>query len=150
MSAEGAELYSFFGWLLAALAAATFVFFLVVVRKKIKLRSWLAAAATVVESEEYDVGGKWRARFAYEYEVGGRGYKSRRVFFYRKVASFYAQELVARHPAGSSMRIFYDPERPAEAVVDKRLPALWILLLAAVACAACAAYLFTLPARLGH
>ena len=151
MSAEGAELYFFFGCFLSAIGAALAVFFVVAVWKKIALRSWLPAAATVVESEVYSMGGgKWRARFAYEYEVGGRLYSSRRVAFYRSITGHRAQEFVARHPVGSPAQVYYDPKRPAESVLNRSVPALWILPLAALACGAFAAYLFSLPARLGQ
>jgi hypothetical protein len=154
MSEEGAQLYFFIGCLLSFFGAVAAVFFVVAVWKKLALRSWRPVTATVVESEvvwgSEGGGRKWLPRFAYEYEVGGRAHRGRRTDFFRRRTGSSARELVARHPVGSPVQVFYDPKRPDRSIMNKNLPALWILPLAALACAAFAAYLLTLPARLGH
>lgn len=146
--------FHFFGALLALGAAMWAIFFVVAAKRKRAVGRWIAAAATVVESEAVwgttthggRTAGTWLARFAYEYEAGGRLHTGRRVAFYRRCTGSCAQELVARHPVGSRVQIFYDPARPDEAVLDRSLRALWLLPLLAVVFAVLAFVFFKLPA----
>lgn len=147
--------FHFFGGLLAFSAAMMAVFFVAAARRRRAVGRWVAATATVVESEAVwgttTHGGRtartWLARFAYEYEAGGQVHTGRRVAFYKRCTGSCAQELVARHPVGSRVQIFYDPARPAEAVLDRSFRALWLLPFFAVVFAVLAfVFFFKLPA----
>lgn len=146
--------FYFFGCLLAFGAAAMGVFFIAAVRKKWAVGRWASAAGTVIESEAVwgttTRGGRtartWLARFAYEYEAGGRTYTGRRVAFYKRCTGSWAREFVARHPVGSRVRVYYDPARPAESVLDRSFRALWLLpFFAAVFGALAFVFFFKLP-----
>jgi hypothetical protein len=58
----------------------------------------------------------------YSYEVGGTRFQSRRYDLWRNQKGD-ARRIVATLQPGHRMRCFYDPDRPAEAVVDRRLDA---------------------------
>ena len=148
--------FYFFGGLLSLSAVAFIIFFVVVVRRRKAISYWVPALATVVESEVVwgttSRGGRtartWLPRFTYQYEVGGQIYRSKRIAFYRSCTGSCAQELVAHHPPGSQLQVYYDPAQPAEAVMDKSFRALWLLPFFAVVCSALAIVFFKLPTLL--
>lgn len=150
--------YYFFGGLLSFSALLFAIFFIVVVRRKIALSYWTQTLATVVESEAvwgtHSKGGRtartWLARFTYQYEVCGQVYRGKRIAFYRSCTGSCAQELVARHPSGSLVQVYYDPAQPAEAVMDRSFRALWLLPFFAVLCLALAVVFFKLPTLLAR
>ena len=139
-----------FGALLAFFAAVLFLLFAAAVRKKRAVGSWAPAAATVVKSEVVwgsgTKGGRtWLPLLVYEYAAGGRVYKGRRIAFYRRCTGHSAQELVARHPVGSRVQVYYDPAKPEEVVMDRSFRALWWLPVFAAVCAALAVLFFKMP-----
>ncbi|HWT03484.1 MAG TPA: DUF3592 domain-containing protein [Pyrinomonadaceae bacterium] len=141
----------FFGGLLSFFAVLLAGFSIVALRKKRAVSRWVPAVATVVESGVVwgsgTKGGRTlRLRLAYEYAAGGRVYRAGRVAFYRHCTGSYAQELAARHPAGSQVQVYYDPAEPAEAVMDRSFRAVWLLPFFAVVCAALAFVFFKFPA----
>lgn len=148
----------FFGCLLSFFAGGFALFFAIVVNKKKAIGAWTQALATVVESElvwgTISKGGRtawtWLARFTYQYEVGGQVYRSQRIAFYRSCTGSCAQELIARHPSGSQVVVYYDPAQPAEAVMDRSFRALWILPFFAIVFAVLAIIFFRLPALLAR
>jgi nitrate reductase NapE component len=155
---SGTSLWYFFGGLLSFSAGMTAVLLVAVVRKARAVGRWATATATVIQSEAVwgltthggRTAGTWLARFSYQYEVGGRVYRGGRIAFYRRCTGSRARQLVARHPAGSRVRVYYDPARPAEAVLDRSFPGLWWLPFFAAALAALAVVFFKLPALLAR
>ena len=57
--------------------------------------------------------------FAYHYEVNGQSFEATR-FRYDKFfwTSEWAHNLVAAHPVGSQIQVFYNPQNPADAVLS--------------------------------
>lgn len=155
---SGISPFYFFGGLLLFSAVMIAIFFVVVVRKKKAVGYWASVLATVVESEAVwgtvSRGGRtartWLPRFTYQYEVGGQVYRGKRIAFYRSCTGSCAQQLVASHPIGSQLQVYYDPAQPAEAVMDRTFRALWLLLFFAVVCAALAVVFFKLPTLLAR
>lgn len=85
-------------------------------------KKWPRASGTVTASALEKLPGKWwryRAALQYSYRVGGKDYQSNRVFWggnegwQRHMAS-----VVETYPAGSKVRVYYDPKDHAEAVLD--------------------------------
>jgi hypothetical protein len=150
--------FYFFGGLLSLAAVILAIFFAVVLRKRMAINYWTPARATVIEAEvvwgTISSGGRtgrtWLPRFTYQYEAGGRIYRSKRIAFYRRCTGLCAQELVARNPVGSQIQVYYDPAQPAEAVMDRSFRALWLLPIFAVVCATLAVIFFKLPALLSQ
>jgi hypothetical protein len=62
--------------------------------------------------------------FAYHYEVNGQSFEAGR-FRYDKFfwTSEWAHNLVAAHPVGSQVQIFYNPQNPADAVLSAGMDA---------------------------
>jgi hypothetical protein len=91
--------------------------------------SWPATQGRIIESrvEEKCLPGdrpnvRFAPRIAYEYVVDGRSYRSERVAFgevFWSLAPQGAAAKVARYPAGSEVTVYYDSQRPAEAVLER-------------------------------
>lgn len=154
---SGASLLYFFGGLLSFSAGLVAVLLVVVVRKAGAVGRWAPVTATVVESEAVwglsthgaRTAWTWLPRFTYQYEVGGQVYRGGRIAFYRRCTGSSAQGLVERHPTGSRVRVFYDPARPEEAVLDRSFPGLWSLpILTAMFAALAFVFFFKLPTLL--
>jgi hypothetical protein len=90
-------------------------------------RSWREVPCTVVSSEVGTHSGSKSATFSvdivYEYETGGRTYRSTRYGFLGGSSSGYdgKAEIVAEHPPGSRCTCFVDPANPARAVLSRSL-----------------------------
>ncbi len=85
-------------------------------------KKWPRASATVTASAvEKSPEHRWRYRAAlqYSYRVGGKDYQSSRVFWGgNEGRQKHMASVVETYPAGGKVRVFYDPENPAEAVLD--------------------------------
>lgn len=144
-----------FGAMLSFFALVFAVWFVVALRKKRAVGSWVPAVATVVESQVVWGSGSKGGRtlvplFVYEYAARGRVYRGKRIAFYRRCTGTCAQELVTRHPAGSRVQVYYDPAEPEEVVMDNSFRALWLLPFFAVLFAALAFVFFKFPMLIGR
>jgi hypothetical protein len=85
-------------------------------------KKWPTSRGTVVSSAlEKSPGKRWRYRAAvqYRYRVTGKDYEAGRVFWAgNEGRQKHMASVVSRYPAGSTVPIHYDPQNPAEAVLD--------------------------------
>jgi hypothetical protein len=60
------------------------------------------------------------ANVKYAYQVGGRDYRSTRLYVGRPVLGGpkMAQDILARYPPGALVSVFYNPANPAEAMLE--------------------------------
>ncbi len=120
----------------AVVAGALFILgglvLLVVRRRRSALsrasRSWPTVSGTVLASEvrHYGITESARRRYypavTYRYEVDGRTYSGKRMYF-DEVASTesWAAELARKYPVGSTAPVYYDPADPECALLEPRL-----------------------------
>lgn len=96
-----------------------------VVRNKAKAsQSWPAAQGRVLSSELArirDTDGTFteQPRIVYEYAVAGTSFQSTRVSF-GGASNIGARKCVERYPAGATVQVFYDPAKPASAVLERK------------------------------
>lgn len=86
--------------------------------------SWPAAQGEVVESS-ITIDDDFSVDFTYTYTVDGVSYEGSRITFfqYAVFANRYQNEqLVAQHPAGTPVQIYYDPTDPAQSVLMRTIP----------------------------
>jgi hypothetical protein len=79
------------------------------------------AVSDLQRDEDSDGSTMYQAEVSYRYEVGGKPLVANRVFFGDGVSvssSAGAVRRVDRYPAGSKVRVYYDPEKPARAVLE--------------------------------
>ena len=75
----------------------------------------------------------------YSYQIGGRTYQGSKLAPGPEVGGTGAGKVVARYPAGAQVMVFYNPESPSDAVLERKAPAQWLmwLLLIVFDCALC-------------
>lgn len=107
---------------IAALAAAGgHLYAAHIARRARAARDWPTVTATVEKSSFWAFRGDSMPLLAYVYQVDGRSYRGGRLQFGGWTAGPGAAEaFAARHPAGSTLQVRYDPDRPSRAVVEAR------------------------------
>ena len=63
----------------------------------------------------------------YSYHVGGQAYQSYKLAPGPEVGGTGARKVIAKYPAGAQVMVFYDPRNPAEAVLERKAPAQWLM-----------------------
>jgi hypothetical protein len=115
----------FFG-LLAAIGVAILVATQMQVRVEEQSFDWRSTTGTVRASEVIERPTPTRRlvtfepRVTYGYRVGETEYESDRIGFgdHFVTSRADAEAIVARYPAGATVEVFYDPERPRAAVLE--------------------------------
>jgi hypothetical protein len=75
----------------------------------------------------------------YSYQVSGQAYRGMKIAPGPDVGGTGAGKVVARYPAGAQVMVFYNPQNPSDAVLERKAPAQWLmwLLLAVFDCSLC-------------
>jgi hypothetical protein len=85
-------------------------------------KRWPVSPGTVIASAlEKSPDGRWRYRAAvqYRYRAGGKEYQSDRIFWGgNEGRQKHIASVIAAYPQGSKVSVHYDPQNPAEAVLD--------------------------------
>ena len=93
-------------------------------------RSWPTAEGTVVASEVVVTRGKgktYTAQVRYSYQVGGAPYGSDRIQFGSSgTDQKVANATVADHPVGKRVKVYYNPGKPAQAVLVPGVTGKWL------------------------
>lgn len=63
----------------------------------------------------------------YSYQVGGQAYQGMKIAPGPDVGGTGAGKVVARYPAGAQVMVFYNPQKPSEAVLETKAPAQWVM-----------------------
>ena len=75
----------------------------------------------------------------YAYQVGGQSFQSMKLAPGPEVGGTGARKVVGKYPAGAQVMVFYNPQNPADAVLERKAPAQWLmwLILGIFDCALC-------------
>ena len=84
----------------------------------------------LVESRDTEEGRTWNASVTYVYQVGGAQFQGNRVAVGGGKGS--AKQIVQRYPAGAVVQVFYDPQKPNAAVIERGSGGLTPLLIIAI------------------
>lgn len=107
------------------LAAGWFVFSVYGDVKAVQTLFWPSADGTVISGEVAVVhstkgASKSKPIIRYSYSVDGQEYESDRYSStVARGSSFWAKEVVDQHPAGSAIKVYYNPENPAKSLLDR-------------------------------
>lgn len=85
----------------------------------------------LVETRDAEDGRTWTASVTYVYQIGGAQFQGNRVAIGGGKGS--PQQIVQRYPAGAVVPVFYDPQKPAAAVLERGSGGLTPLLIIAIA-----------------
>jgi Protein of unknown function (DUF3592) len=112
-----------------------------------KTSTWRETTGQVAKTTAPPSGDTSAHRFAYVYTVNGIEYVSDRVSFggttRLKVKGQVVDTRAKKYPAGTVVRVFYDPLNPAQAVLEKAVAGLWIVRAIGIALAIFAMFVAT-------
>ena len=63
----------------------------------------------------------------YSYQVGGQIHRSSRIAPGSDVGGTGAEKMIQPYPVGAQLTVYYNPQNPAEAVLEKKTPMQWIM-----------------------
>lgn len=113
-------------------------------RKMAAVSQWPSTMGTVTMStieqrSSSDSGYTDYPVVQYSYQVGGQAFQSYKLAPGPEVGGTGARKVVDRYPVGAQVMVFYNPENPSEAVLERKAPAQWLmwLLLIVFDCALC-------------
>lgn len=128
--------------LIIAIAAIVFVLFLLnaiflgviffMRRKMAAVSQWPSTMGTIVASRieqrhSSDSGWVDYPAVQYSYHVGGQFHQGAKIAPGMEVGGTGARKVVARYPAGAQVMVFYNPQNPSEAVLERKAPAQWLM-----------------------
>jgi hypothetical protein len=101
-------------------------------RKMASINQWPSTMGTVNNSyleRRYssDDGSTNYPVVQYSYQVHGQIYQSSKFAPGPEVGGSGPGKVVARYPAGAQVMVFYNPQNPSEAVLERKAPAQWVM-----------------------
>ena len=127
-SGRGHKFMIGFGLLFVAVGGAAFVW--ITLMPSVRLATsmmWTATPCTVVDSTlrswSTDDGTSYRADVLYEYQAGGRSWRSNRIDFFSILNSgrTRGRSILDEYPDGASATCWVDPRNPSRSVLERRL-----------------------------
>ena len=113
-------------------------------RRMAVVSQWPSTMGTVIMStiewrSSSDSGSTAYPVVRYSYQVNGQPYQSYKLAPGPEVGGTGAQKVVAKYPSGAQVLVFYNPQNPSEAVLERKAPAQWLmwLLLVIFDCSLC-------------
>ena len=107
-------------------------------RKVSQAASWPSTLGTVtssrIEMRSSSEGGSTPYPVVnYSYQVMGQSYPGNKVMPGPDIGGSGARKVVERYPAGAQVMVYYNPEKPSEALLERSTPGfiklLWIILI---------------------
>ena len=128
---------------------AIFLAILLYMRRKVnQVSGWPSTQGVItsstLESRSSEDGYTHYPAVYYSYQVSGQAHKGNRIAPGVDVGGSGARKVIARYPMGAPVTVYYNPQNPADAVLEKQAPAptlLWIVL-GVLDCLLCAAIPF--------
>jgi hypothetical protein len=95
-------------------------------RTPAKSNDWPTTSGQVLASTiQYRRSGGSRSAYPlvmYAYQVEGRTYQSQRIYFGGVVGGSVMAGLVKKYPVGAQVPVYYNPQNPADAVLERSIP----------------------------
>src|SRR5687768_7415344 len=96
-------------------------------RKMQMMESWSQTMGTVtmsmLEARSSSEGGYTQYPVVrYSYQAGGQTYQGGRIAPGMEVGGSGAEKVIARYPLNSQVAVYYDPQNPSDAVLEKSAP----------------------------
>jgi len=88
-------------------------------------KSWSSTPGEVLESNIEEDSDGWAPRVRYSFEVMGRRYTNDRLYFHIPPRTLYergAEAHLVPYPVGKQIDVYYNPQNPQDAVLDRRMP----------------------------
>lgn len=100
-------------------------------RKMNAVQSWASTMGTVMasylERRSSSDGSTNYPVVQYSYQVGGQTYQGAKIAPGMDVGGTGAGRVVEKYPQGAQVMVFYDPNNPSDAVLEKKARAQWLM-----------------------
>lgn len=101
-------------------------------RKMNAVQSWASTMGMVLASylERRSSGDSGTVNYPvvqYSYQVGGQMYQGAKIAPGMEVGGTGAGKVVQKYPEGAQVMVFYDPNNPSDAVLEKKAHAQWLM-----------------------
>jgi hypothetical protein len=101
-------------------------------RKMNAIQGWSSTMGTVnnsyLERRRSSKGGSVNYPVVqYSYQVGGQPYHGSKIAPGMAVGGTGAGRVVERYPVGAQVMVFYDPQNPSDAVLERKAHAQWVM-----------------------
>ena len=100
-------------------------------RKMNAVQGWSSAMGTVLasylERRSSSDGSTNYPVVQYSYQVGGQTYQGAKIAPGMEVGGTGAERVIAKYPEGAQVMVFYDPNNPSDAVLEKKARAQWLM-----------------------
>lgn len=100
-------------------------------RKMNAVQSWASTMGTVMasylERRSSSDGSTNYPVVQYSYQVGGQAYQGAKIAPGMEVGGTGAGRVVEKYPEGAQVMVFYDPNNPSDAVLEKKARAQWLM-----------------------
>jgi len=63
----------------------------------------------------------------YSYQINGQMYQGYKLAPGPEVGGSGARKVAAKYPSGAQVMVFYDPQNPSDAVLERKAPAQWLM-----------------------
>jgi hypothetical protein len=147
-------IFSLVTLLLAAIGAGLLVGALVAARTPGKSNHWPSTTGQILTSmiqyrRKSGGGHSPYSVVIYTYQVASQPYQSQRIYFGVPVGGSAMTGVIKKYPMGAQVPVYYNPENPAEAVLERTIPAAKMLGFAGVIMIAVAAATYFMPKLFG-
>lgn len=111
-----------FSCLLIGLAAGAYL--LRSLTRQHAAKRWPTTTGEILESTLEENADGWHPQVRYTYSVQGKSYVGDQLYLYasNERAEPSAREYLVPFPTGKTVAVYYNPEKPQEAVLDTRVP----------------------------
>jgi hypothetical protein len=117
---------------LAALGVLLFIIYFLNLARVQASEGWLAVQGTITESwidesittdQDGSASSRYAPKVRYRYTVMGTEYQGERIAFGpgRSGSRSSVEKVLAKYPKGSAALVYYNPEKPADAVLDRSI-----------------------------
>lgn len=91
-------------------------------------KSWPTAIGEILESNIKEDSDGWVPYVRYRYTVEGKHYQNHRLYFHQSNSTSNergAMQHLSPYPIGKKVSVYYNPRKPENAVLDRRMP-IWL------------------------
>jgi hypothetical protein len=113
-----------FGFISIAVGIGVAAYFVWAMKRQLATGKWIAASGKVLESRILDHGSSLEPYVKYSYVVRGQTYISERMapnaYVYDQSASMSSvNRMIAPYAVGKTIKVYFDPNNPQDAVLKK-------------------------------
>lgn len=119
-----------------------------------KSNDWLTATGQILASTINYRRDSHGSRTAYPlvmyvYQVDGKQYQSQRIYFGGEIGGSAMTGVIKKYPVGAEVPVYYNPQNPADAVLERSMPMAKMLGFIGVIMIAVAAATYFMPKMFG-